>query len=78
MVSILHRIIQNYIASVLQAVTDHWSQARNERQLGAIDLLWNQVVAAGANQIPPDLMHTVAAEFSEKGYLQGIKFASLS
>ena len=76
MVSILHRIIKNYTSSVLQAVTDHWSRAQKERQLGAIDLLWNQVVAAGANQITPDLMHTVAAEFSEKGYLQGIKFAT--
>ena len=72
MTKALAKIIDAYISDTLATATQKWPAALAERELSAL----SELMAAFANQIPPETMQTVAAEFTEKGYMQGIMFAN--
>jgi SPP1 gp7 family putative phage head morphogenesis protein len=71
MIKAMAKIINAYISDILAAVETQWGAALAERELSALSELM-----ASTLQIPPETMQMVAAEFTEKGYVQGIMFAN--
>ena len=75
----LFKLIDRYQAVIQVKVKAAWPAVLGMREAEAvspISQLWDQIRAAQTSTISPKDMDQVAAEFSKKGYLQGVEFAT--